>query len=80
MKKCYLLNFNEIAERYFSLYGNFSQKVLAESIGVSQPAINNWRKGRKKVPWDKLIRAVRDHNVTWDWLLEGRGPKYREKE
>ncbi len=77
MKKHYLLNFKEIGERFFSLYGDYSRDDLAALFGVGPSAISDWRNNRKKVPWDKLVFAVQTKGVTWDWLLEGREPKYR---
>ncbi len=77
MKKYYLLNFKEINERFLSLFDNLSRAELATLFAVSLTAISNWHTGRKKVPWDKLAYAVQSKNVTWDWLLDGRDPKYR---
>ncbi len=78
MKKHYLLNFNEISKRFFSLFSNLDRSGLAGTFEVTPSSISEWRNNKKKIPWDKLIYAVQAKNVTWDWLLEGREPKYRE--
>jgi len=65
-----------IAARFFELHSSLNQKELAKKYGVKQPTVNNWKSGKSAVPWKKLLHAVHEFGVTWDWLLEGREPKY----
>jgi len=73
-----MLNCEEIVKRLFLLYGVSTQTALSEKIGVKQTLISRWIKDPVRRPsWDTMEKVVADKNVTWDWLLEGRGPQYR---
>lgn len=73
------LNWNEIVNRLFELYGVKTQTALSEKIGVKQTLISRWIKDASRAPtWETIGRIVADTHVTWDWLLEGREPKYRK--
>ncbi len=54
------------------------QAALMHLFNVTQSTISNWRTCRKMVPWEKLKYLVEKEQITWDWLLEGREPKYRQ--
>jgi transcriptional regulator with XRE-family HTH domain len=67
------LNNKEIADRFLSLFGDISQKDLAALLRITQPSISDWRSGKKRVPWNRLIDASVKYNVTMDKLLFGEG-------
>lgn len=71
------IDYDSLPERFFSLF-TVSMYQLAKDFGVKQPQVSAWNTGKEKIPWKWLEYAVDTHGVTWDWLLEGRGPKYRE--
>lgn len=74
------LNWSEIVVRLFELYDVKTQTALGEKMGVKQTLISRWIKDASRAPtWETIRKVVADKNVTWDWLLEGRGPKYREE-
>lgn len=47
----------------------FTNRTLAEKIGVSEKTISNWRCGRTDIPSVKLIEMSRLFNCTVDYLL-----------
>jgi len=72
-----MLDRKSTAERFFSLHNSLNQKELSVKYGISQPGVNDWKSGKRPIPMKKLFLAVQEFGVTWDWLLEGREPKYR---
>lgn len=66
-----------INQRFLSFFADKSQADLMELFSVTQSAVSSWHTNRKQVPWEKLKYLVDLENITWDWLLEGREPKYR---
>lgn len=67
-----------INERFFSFFVGQKQADLMKLFDVSQATISQWQTCRKQVPWEKLQYLVEREGLTWDWLLEGRGPMHRE--
>lgn len=80
-----MLNWNEIVIRVFEVYENPKPIELGRLLGIDRATVSKWT-SRDSKTWrrpalEHLERVVADKNVTWDWLLEGREPKYRtEKE
>ena len=48
---------------------NFSQKKLAEQIGVTQKAIDFWEKGINEPKASYIIKLAKFFGVTTDYLL-----------
>ena len=48
---------------------NFTNKSLAEKIGVSEKTVSNWRCGKTEIPVSKLLAMSRLFGVTTDYLL-----------
>lgn len=48
---------------------NFTNKSLAEKIGVSEKTVSNWRCGRTEIPVSKLLAMSQLFGVTTDYLL-----------
>ena len=77
-----MLNWNEIISRIFEIYDCPVKYRLAEMLGVNKSVVSQWtttnQKLWRKPTWEVLVKVVNDKGVTWDWLLEGREPKFRE--
>ncbi len=77
-----MLIWNEVITRIFEVYDHPVKYRLAERLGINKSVISQWTTSNHKLwrkpTWDVLIKVVEDRGVTWDWLLEGREPKYRE--
>ena len=54
---------------------NYTNKTLAEKIGVSEKTISNWRCGRTEIPVSKLLAMARLFGVTHYVLLDAREPE-----
>lgn len=78
-----MLNWQEIISRIYELYDVKTQSSLAEALGVTRGLVSRWHmkdESKRRIPtWETVAKIVADKNITWDWLLEGRGPKYREE-
>lgn len=48
---------------------NYTNKSLAEKLGVSEKTVSNWRCGKTEIPVSKLLAMARLWNVTTDYLL-----------
>ena len=48
---------------------NFTNKTLAQKIGVSEKTVSNWRCGKTEIPATKLLTMAKLFNVTTDYLL-----------
>jgi transcriptional regulator with XRE-family HTH domain len=66
-----------INKRFLSFFADKSQADLMALFDVGQSAVSSWHTDRKQVPWEKLRYLVKKEHVTWDWLLDGKKPKYR---
>lgn len=60
-------------------YRGYSQKEVAELVGVSQPTYSDYENGKTLMGLDNFARVARALNVSADWILglpqgEGRGP------
>ena len=71
----YFPMFDKVAinQRFLSFFHGKNQNEIMEILGVSQSAVSSWQVFRKQVPWKKLKWLVDTENVSWDWLIEGRG-------
>jgi len=49
-----------------------TQRQLADSLGISQPAVSLYLQGRLPPP-DVLLKIARLGNTTMEWLLTGEG-------
>lgn len=62
------------------LEANLTQKDIAQTIGISQPAYADWEKGKKKPTPDKLPTIAKIFNVSTDFLLGNTNNKVEEDE
>lgn len=66
-----------IALRFFESFPNMTRADLAKMLGVSWSTVRQWEVLKRPVPWERLRYLVITKGITWDWLLEGKYPKYR---
>ena len=64
-----------IYQRFADCHEAESPVQLAKIIGIDHASVFRWRKGEKPIPWKWLQRIVDSRGVSWDWLIEGKGPK-----
>ena len=69
---------NKIAEIRNIL--GLSQKDLADRIRVTQTAVSDWENGRRNVSKRSAASICRAFNISPEWLEEGRGPMFQDKE
>lgn len=62
---------NELAKYYTN--GNLGK--LAEMLGISQPAISNWKK-RDTLDYELIISKCK--GLSAEWLLRGEGPMIKD--
>ena len=67
-------NIKEVISRIKEVLGVEKQKEIAEKLGVSPSAIDNWHR-RKKIPEKSLLKISQMTDTTIDWLLTGKGRK-----
>ena len=73
-----MLNWDKVADRFFSLHADKQQSEIAEQFQVKQVSISRWKNHIEKVPMRVLEQTVDADGITWDWLFEGLEPKYRQ--
>ena len=64
------LNSLEIMERMKKICNVYSDKELAEVVGVKPPSLAGW-KNRNSVPLEPLLIVAHRGDVSVDWLLYG---------
>lgn len=65
-----------IYERFCESYDMDSPVALAKMLGIPHSSVSRWRACITPIPWKWLRRAVNDRELSWDWLLEGKGQKH----
>ena len=73
-KKPPKLSIIEILERVGDVTRRRSNSDIAASLRSPDTTVCNW-KARGTIPWEALYRFAHEHEVRFDWLLSGRGPK-----
>ena len=64
--------------RFFSCFPDMKQPELSKLLKIRQPTVSQWQSGMKPVSWSKLRFLVDSQGISWDWLLDGLEPKYRD--
>lgn len=71
-----MLNRVGIYKRFKAQYPADRPVDLARLLGVKPQAVLQWKDGKRQVPWHRLKAVSDEQGVCWDWLLEGKEPKY----
>ncbi len=66
-----------INRRFFACYNDKSRKDLEILFSVTHSTVSQWVLHTRQVPWAKLRYLVDEKHISWDWLIDGRGPKIR---
>lgn len=66
-----------IYERVMAQYSVVRPVELARKLGIRPQVVLQWKEGVRQVPWLRLKALVDDQGLSWDWLIEGKEPKYR---
>lgn len=69
----------DIFDRFASCYTFDALDELAQIIGVTPQMVDNWKVCRRPIPCRYLKNIVDEHNLSWDWLIEGKEPKKRSR-
>jgi DNA-binding transcriptional regulator YdaS (Cro superfamily) len=65
-----------IYERFKGQYPAARPIDLARLLSVRPQAVLQWKDGKRQVPWRRLKVIIDEQGICWDWLLEGKAPKY----
>jgi len=68
-----------ILKRILKEFGFLNNKELANYLEVSYDTLNGWIK-RESIPLKIINRIVEGKNVSYDWLLTGKGEKFLNDE
>jgi hypothetical protein len=71
--------FETVMQRVALAIGARSDADLARALGISTGDYSQ-RKGRSRVPWDRVIRLADSRSVSADWLLTGEGEMLRHRD
>ena len=66
-----------IYERFADCY-SATYAELAVILGIARQTTHNWLVGRYPIPWIRLKTAIDEKGISWDWLINGKEPKYRQ--
>jgi len=64
-----------ILKRILQEFGFLNNKELANYLEISYDTLNSWLK-RESIPLKVINRIVEERNVSYDWLLTGKGEKF----
>jgi transcriptional regulator with XRE-family HTH domain len=62
-----------IGRRIKAVRSAMSQKEFAKRLGVAQNTIGNYERGERHPKIDVVMRIVSEFDVSYDWLVEGKG-------
>ena len=71
-----MLDKHAIYMRFIECYPTETPYELAQKFGIDHSLAYQWREGKAPVPWYRLKMLVNEQGISWDWLLEGKGPKH----
>ena len=63
----------EVLFRLKQVFDVKTDSDLSGAMGVSPQTLSTW-KGRSKIPYAHCIELAEKHDVSLDWLFNGRGP------
>lgn len=66
----------KLPDRIAEVRGERSQRAFARDLGVSQQNISHYERGTTPHPNFLMILALKEQ-ISIDWLLLGKGRKYR---
>lgn len=66
----------KIYQRFAECHSLETPVQLAKKLGLRHASVFRWRSGVKPIPWKWLKSLVDEQGLCWDWLLEGKEPKY----
>jgi phage repressor protein C with HTH and peptisase S24 domain len=69
-----MLEINVILFRLKTHFQVRTNSELAQKIGTTLKAISNWVE-RRKIPTKKLYEIASKENISYDWLMTGKGEK-----
>lgn len=69
------MNTNERAKLLITKL-NLTQKIFAQSLGISAPRLHNYLSGIREIPLDILVRIVELTGCEYKWLLTGTGDMF----
>ena len=62
------MEFNEILREIIKS-NNYTQKQIAQKIGVKQSQISEWLKGKAKPGYDNIKAIIKNLDVTAEYIL-----------
>lgn len=65
-------NVQHVLNRIFAATGIRNQKELASYLGITSPAISDW-KNKGSIPRGSLYHICRNYGLNPDWVLTGEG-------
>ena len=74
-----MLDKNGIYLRFIEYYPSETPYELAKLFKIDPAATYQWKEGKRPVPWHRLKTLVDEEGISWDWLLEGKKPKYHRQ-
>lgn len=75
-----MLDRQEIARRFFECYPTKTRYALAKNFGVHLSITYKWHEGLAPVPWHRIKDLVDEQGISWDWIIDGKEPKYRQRQ
>ena len=69
-----------IYERFAACHGAVRSAQLAKIHNVSRQTANSWKQGKNPIPWEYLKKLVDEQGLSWDWLIEGKGAKFSQRQ
>lgn len=76
-RRNFMFDRQEIYKRFARCYAAETPSLLAKRLGLNHATTFQWRSGTRPVPWKRVKKLADEQGLRWDWLLEGKGPKFR---
>lgn len=69
------MTINERICEIIKLNKKFTQKGMADSIGIASSTVNNWLKSGRAIPAEYVVPIADYLNVSYEYLLTGKNSK-----
>ncbi len=80
LKDYFMFDKRGIYERFAQFFPDPRPITVSTMLNIHYSTAFQWKVGKTQVPWARMKKLVDEQHISWDWLIEGNGEKYRQSD